>query len=243
MSDTAPLKTVPEAKELGQFSLADIAIRLPGSTAVLHRHRLDFCCGGKKTLADAAAEKNLDVAAIREELAALPLGAGSGQKAPTTAKELIDHIIVRYHEVHRQQFPELIRMAERVEKVHGERPDVPRGLAALLHSMQAEMEEHMQKEEQMLFPMMKSSDGTPVANGPIAAMRHEHDAQGLHVDKMAEITHNETPPEGACNTWRALYSGLAQLRHDMMEHIHLENNVLFPQFEPKEKRAAAQPVA
>jgi regulator of cell morphogenesis and NO signaling len=139
---------------------------------------------------------------------------------------LIDHILTRYHDVHREQLPELTRMARRVEQVHGERDACPRGLADLLNTMHQEMESHMQKEEQILFPMLLRGQGSQ-ARGPITVMRHEHDDHGAGLARLMILTDNIRPPEGACTTWRALYAGLSEFRNDLMEHIHLENNLLF----------------
>ena len=143
---------------------------------------------------------------------------------------LVDHIVSRYHEVHRAQLPELIRMARRVEAVHRDHPQVPAGLAAHLERMEEELCEHMAKEEGVLFPMIKAG-GHPMVRQPIAMMRHEHVDHGDHLARLAELTGEHTPPPGACNTWRALFAGTAQLSDDLIQHIHLENNVLFPAFE------------
>ena len=143
---------------------------------------------------------------------------------------LIDHILARYHEVHRAQLPELVRMARRVEAVHREHPDVPAGLADFLEQMEQELLSHMMKEEQVLFPMLKAG-GNPFVVQPIGMMRHEHVDHGVALEKLAALTDDATPPAEACNTWRALYAGIAQLNDDLINHIHLENNVLFPQFE------------
>ena len=144
--------------------------------------------------------------------------------------DLIDHIIARYHNVHRAQLPELIRMAHRVEAVHSTHPAVPAGLGDFLERMEQELSTHMHKEEAILFPMLKLG-GNPFVVQPIGMMRHEHLDHGIALEQLSAMTHNATPPEGACNTWRALYGGIAQLSDDLINHIHLENNLLFPQFE------------
>jgi regulator of cell morphogenesis and NO signaling len=116
--------------------------------------------------------------------------------------------------------------------VHRDNPDVPAGLGDLLEQMEAELLDHMGKEEMVLFPMLKSG-GSPFAGGPIAVMRMEHTGHGEQLAKLMALTNDATPPAGACTTWRALYAGISQLVADLMEHIHLENNRLFVQFEPK----------
>ncbi|CAH0130954.1 DUF542 domain-containing protein [Roseomonas sp. CECT 9278] len=202
--------------------LGDIAAALPGATAVFRRRKLDFCCGGAVLLADAVAPDALP--AIEAELAALAPGAPD---VPEETGALIDHIIARYHEVHRAQVPELIRLARRVEAVHRDHPDAPRGLADLLTRIEWEMGDHMQKEEQGLFPMLRVGHGPAMA---MELMRDEHDDHGARLRELEAITHGHEPPEDACNSWRALYAGTAQFAEDLTQHIHLENNVLFPRF-------------
>lgn len=211
----------------GQQAIGQIAVKLPGATAIFRKLKLDFCCGGQVSLSEACARKGLDTAAVIAELATLE----RNDAPPETpdAPSLIDHILVRYHAVHRAQLPELIRMARRVEAVHRDHLDVPYGLADHLETMEVELLEHMEKEEQVLFPAIEAR-----AQGlthPIAAMRDEHTGHGQHLERLAVLTHDHTPPDGACNTWRALYAGTAQLANDLISHIHLENNVLFPHVE------------
>jgi regulator of cell morphogenesis and NO signaling len=100
------------------------------------------------------------------------------------------------------------------------------GLADLLDAMLQELESHMQKEEQILFPILARGHGVR-AGGPIAVMRMEHDQHGDALQRLMDVTNGITLPRGACTTWRALYLGLGAFREDLMEHIHLENNVLF----------------
>lgn len=140
--------------------------------------------------------------------------------------ELIPHILDRFHKHHREQLPELIRLARRVEQVHGEHPQWPRGLANQLGTLQEELESHMQKEEQILFPLLARGLRAFVQM-PIQVMREEHDQHGQALERLAQCTRDFTPPPEACSTWQALYLGLKTLRADLMEHVHLENNILF----------------
>jgi len=209
-------------------AIGQIAVNLPGSTAVFRRLKLDFCCGGQISLKQAATDKGLDVTSVLTELAGL-------QRPMVTAtmtdpNVLVNHILSRYHEVHRQQLPELIRMARRVEAVHRDHPQVPQGLAELLETMEEELLSHMEKEETILFPML-TAGGSRFVTSPIDMMRTEHTDHGAMLGAVLDLTQDATPPDGACNTWRALYAGIAQLNDDLINHIHLENNVLFPQFE------------
>lgn len=208
-------------------SLGSIACDIPGATRVFHRHRLDFCCGGGKSLREATARKGLDADAVASELLALTACPGLGRDwRQASSAELIDHILHRFHDRHRIQLPELVRLARRVEHVHGDRPDCPVGLANHLDNMQRELDSHMMKEEQILFPLLRQ-DMHAGTGGPVSVMRVEHDQHGDALEVINTLTHNITPPDNACNTWRALYRGLEELREDLMQHIHLENNVLF----------------
>ncbi len=221
------LQTAPMPLRTDQ-QIGQIAVQLPGATAVFRRLKLDFCCGGQVSLSEAAAQKGLDPNAVLAELSALQRS--DAVPEATSPSALIDHILARYHDVHRAQLPELIRMARRVEAVHRDSPEVPAGLADLLEEMNEELQSHMLKEEQVLFPMLKAG-GHPMVGQPIGMMRAEHVDHGAALDKLHELTNDATPPQGACNTWRALYAGIGQLGDDLINHIHLENNVLFPQFE------------
>lgn len=205
-------------------TLADIASGLPGATAVFRGHRLDFCCGGQATLADAAERRGVPVAEIAAQLAALQPAAGA--EVPATPGELIRHIVQRYHETHRRELPELIRLAARVEAVHRGHPGVPAGLTEALKALWRELDLHMQKEERVLFPMIAA--GAPGVSQPVAVMRGEHDGHGERLREVEQLARGCEVPDGACPTWRALYAGVRKLVDDVMEHIHLENNRLFP---------------
>jgi regulator of cell morphogenesis and NO signaling len=216
-----------EPQSMASRSIGEIAACLPGATAVFRRHKLDFCCGGAESLEQAARHKGLDPAPIEAELASL---SPDPNTVPESAEDLIQLILDRYHQEHRREMPELRALAQRVEQVHADNPSVPKGLSDLLARMQGELESHMQKEEQILFPMMLAG-GNPMIVHPIGMMRHEHDSHGEELTALAKLTGDLTLPAGACNTWRALYAGLAKLADDLTEHIHIENNVLFPKFE------------
>ncbi|MNM49325.1 Iron-sulfur cluster repair protein YtfE [compost metagenome] len=215
------------SQTLLEHSLGQLACDIPGATRIFHSFNLDFCCGGQKTLREAALGKHLDPVLIAEALFKLQSsGASADDWRDASEAELITHILSRYHDRHRQQLPELIRLARRVEQVHGARSSCPNGLANHLEDMQQELEGHMLKEEQVLFPMLQQGMGRQ-ATPPIRVLRLEHDQHGEALEILLTLTNNIIPPQDACNTWRALYRGLAEFRDDLMQHIHLENNVLF----------------
>ena len=223
--------------ELWERTVGDIAATIPGATAVFRKYKIDFCCNGDLTLDSAAQRRGVDPDALERALEALGSGAaGTTASAEMSSDELIDHIQACYHEAHRRALPELIALSRKVEAVHREHPQVPAGLSDALRQMQSDLEEHMTKEEAILFPAMRQQ-----AKGkfdiPTAAFRHEHDDQGTRLRLLEILTDDFTAPEGACRSWQALYLGTARFAADLMEHIHLENNVLFPRFAATESPA------
>ncbi|MAD01819.1 iron-sulfur cluster repair di-iron protein [Pseudomonas abyssi] len=211
-----------------QRSMGDLAQDIPGATALFHQARLDFCCHGQRSLLAACELKGLDPATLAAALERLDGDGRPGRRdwRQVTASELIEHILQRYHARHREQLPELMRLARRVEQVHGTHEHCPLGLADLLGELLQELESHMLKEEQILFPLLRRGQ-TAMAGGPIAVMRFEHEQHGEALDEIARLTQDLQLPPNACNTWTALYRGLEQLMLDLNQHIHLENTILF----------------
>jgi regulator of cell morphogenesis and NO signaling len=119
-------------------------------------------------------------------------------------------------------------LADKVEKVHIDHDHCPKGLSSMLQEIYDDLQDHMLKEEQILFPLIKNGQGHN-AGMPIKVMRSEHDLHGENLNKLKDLAFNFSAPEGACGTWRALYSGLKQLELELKEHINLENNLLFIQ--------------
>jgi len=208
-------------------TLASLAIQIPAASRVFHRHRLDFCCGGQRSLESACLEKALDPLEVMAELEAESSQPEDKDWSTAPLAELVDEILVRFHEPLRAELPELLAMAKKVEAVHAAKAACPKGLAAHLTQILQNVELHLQKEEQILFPMIVAGSGAQ-AGGPVTVMEREHDEHGADLRRTRELTTDLVPPAEACTTWRALYLRLAQLERDLMDHIHLENNVLFP---------------
>lgn len=219
-------------------SLGQIATSVAGATAVFHHYKLDFCCGGQHSLRDALVKRQLptdDVVKALQALQQQPSEHVDWREVPV--KQLIEHILSRFHQRHREQLPELIRLARRVEGVHAQDPQCPTGLADHLSDMFQELESHMMKEEQILFPMLA---GGIYPAGPISVMEDEHLQHGDALEKLDQLTNNITLPADACNTWTALYVGLKELKEDLMQHILLENHILFVQPTSKAKHDGNQ---
>jgi regulator of cell morphogenesis and NO signaling len=207
-----------------------IAADFPIATRVFARHQIDFCCGGGRPIGEVCESKGLDAAMVLGELEAELAGDTSDTEswndAPLPA--LIEHIVSTYHRALDEELPRLEFMARKVLRVHGDKmPEVLPDLVSTLLSLKTELEEHMIKEEKDLFPMILKGEGS-AAIGPIGVMEDEHTSAGDALRHLRELTDDYTVPEGACNTWRALWMGLAELESAMHKHIHLENNILFP---------------
>jgi regulator of cell morphogenesis and NO signaling len=209
-------------------TLAELAVVHPGAARVFFHHRLDFCCGGRRPLSEACHERGLDPAAILQEIdAAAPLDTDLPRWDRASLPSLVDHVVTTYHARLRRDLPDLIAMAARVESRHGSKPECPTGLAAHLQEMHTSVLDHLQKEEQILFPMIVRGAGARAA-APVQVMEMEHEHHREDLLRLRALTDDLRPPAQACATWRALYAGLRQLEEELMEHIHLENNVLFP---------------
>jgi len=209
-----------------QQTLAELAVIHPAASRVFHRNRLDFCCHGQRPLAEAAAERGLDAAALVAEIEAEEAGAPAERWDAKPIPELIRFIVDHYHARLRAELPELVAMAERVETVHADKPSRPQGLAAHLREAHLAVLDHLAKEEQVLFPLILDGRGALTA-APVRVLEAEHDDHAATLQRTRELTADLVPPAEACTTWRALYLRLEQLEAELMEHIHLENNVLF----------------
>jgi regulator of cell morphogenesis and NO signaling len=209
------------------MSLGDLAAANPAATRVFLRHRLDFCCGGKRSLTDACVAAGLDPAAIVAELEEEARGDTTVHWDERSQHELADHIESHFHAGLRRDLPPLVEAARKVERVHAQKPDVPTGLAGVLAELLDDMERHMQKEETILFPMIRRGMQGEAVYMPIRVMESEHESQAEHLVSIRRLTRNLRLPAHACATWTALYRGLEALEADLLEHVHLENNILF----------------
>ena len=211
-------------------TLGHLATVYPAATAVFLRHGLDFSCGGGQTLRDACWIARLDPAAVLAAIA--PQGDSAAADAPRWDRrampELIEHIVVRYHEPLHRDLGGIVAAAHEVERVHRDAPMCPRGLAEHLEQVHADVKLHLAKEEQMLFPMLLAGDRGHNVHMPIRVMLEEHDDHDASLRRIRELTFDFALPAEAGGTWRGLYAALEQVEVDLVDHIHLENNVLFP---------------
>ena len=210
-----------------KITLGEIAVTLPGSTEIFRKHDLEFCCAGNKTLYESINGRDISADMVIKELKAIIKNPIFDNPAEYDLEKMIHHIVTNYHDKHRAFFPEIIRLAEKVESTHAKNPECPHGLAALLDQMRVELSEHMDKDDQILFPAIIKNIKAMIVH-PIDVMKEEHIAHGEQLERLRALTNGYTIPEGACTTWRALVNGVKSLSEELTEHISLENNALFP---------------
>ncbi|MBZ0112204.1 MAG: iron-sulfur cluster repair di-iron protein [Thermoanaerobaculia bacterium] len=222
----------------GESIVADIARLKPATVKVFQRQRIDFCCSGNRPLAEACAKANRDLGEVLSELAALDPSADEVDWNERPLVQLIDHIISRYHDRLRLDLPTLGELAKRVATRHGDANPALREVETVFQTLADELLTHMRKEEIVLFPMIEKLEtaathgsmgvAAPPIDGPIAAMEDDHREVGDLLAQLWKLTGGFEPPADACNSYRGLFSGLAELETDTHQHIHLENNILFP---------------
>lgn len=208
-------------------TVADLVRAAPAAVRVLQQHGIDFCCGGKRPLADACAERGLATADVLAEVAAACHVPTIDWQSLTPA-QLCAAIEARFHAPLPAELSRLLAMADRVLMVHGHKdPDRLEALRDTVAALQAELLPHLALEEEEVFAAIRAGATAQALQG-IQTLEQEHEAVGALLKQSRALTDDFTPPPGACGTWRALYQGLGELEVETHEHIHVENNVLFP---------------
>lgn len=222
--------------------VGELAAAQPASIRVFQRYGIDFCCGGKKPLSDVCAEHDLKFDELAGAIAGAELPRDERDWSVASLTELVNHIVTRYHDTLRVELPRLQAMAAKVNDVHGAKlPEVFPAIPHALNALAEELQSHMAKEEMILFPAVKELESAhaerrmPQTRFPLGALRmpmsvmeQEHENAGELLTALRRLSNEYQAPDWACNTFRGLYSGLADLERDMHVHIHLENNILFP---------------
>ena len=221
-----------------ESTVGQLVVDRPARARVFEKFGIDYCCGGKKPLAQACQDDGID---LQQVLSALDIAdtvpAPSERNwAEASLTDLADHIEQTHHAYMKEEMPRLVYLIDRVVRAHGAHHPELAQVQEVFAAFKAELDQHMIKEEQILFPICRQLDASAplpefhcgsVAN-PIRVMVSEHDNAGQALATMRSLTHDFTPPEGACNTYRAMLDSLAHLEADMHQHVHKENNILFP---------------
>lgn len=217
---------------------------------VFKKFGIDFCCGGKKTLKQACEENKLDILELQKELEQIE-NSDANQKEirfdEMELDELCTYIIEKHHRYVGKTIPVIFEYTQKVARVHGERNPELIEIADLFMKISHELNCHMMKEEKMLFPYISSmaiakreKNKAPMAqfgtvSNPIQVMEDDHEEVGKLMKKIEELSQNYTAPSNACTTYRISYESLKEFAEDLYQHIHLENNILFPKAEELEK--------
>lgn len=236
------VKIVKNSKENNQITVGEIVASDYRKAQVFKKYGLDFCCGGKKSLIDACNDKGIDVLQLDKELKMVD----NESKLPSQNYNdwdlgfLIDYIVNTHHKYVVKAIPEIFEIVQKVSKVHGnENPETKEVLNHFI-VVSDELNRHMMKEENVLFPYIKQLelsnkrdlklDPPPfgTVKNPVRMMEAEHDIAGDVLKEIQKLTNNYTPPENACNSFIVAYNKLREFEEDLHQHIHLENNILFP---------------
>ncbi len=215
-----------------QQPIGSIVARIPTAAAYFRTNKIDFCCGGHRPLGEVLAELGLDDQSIGNALdeleAAAQLTAGQTDFTAMDAADLADYIEVKHHSYLKQALPELSEIMTVVLKAHGaHHPDLFK-LHGLYSQLRADLEQHLVKEEVMLFPLIEADNAADQAEQDdlTRQIKAEHEAAGALLKTMRRLANDYVAPQDACPTYRRLLAGLVELEGDLFQHIHLENNIL-----------------
>ncbi len=224
--------------ELFSKTLAQIVNENHKAATIFEKYDLDFCCRGKRSLRTACEERDLPAETIAEELSL-----AFNQNEPgevdfnkLSMARLADYIVSVHHDYTRQELSQIFQYLQKVSSKHGDRHVELFKIFEKFSELKEEMEMHMQKEEQILFPIIKELENANEKNQqrtvsiqiPIAVMEDEHEHAGNLLKEIRNLSNNYTPPPDACTTYRLSFAALRAFEEDLHQHIHLENNILFP---------------
>lgn len=225
-----------------QTTVRDIAIEQPASIRVFEKFGIDYCCGGRKPLAEACRERALDPEAVLAAIAMVTESVPDAAPdwATATLGGLCRYMVVTHHEYVRAELPRLHQLAQKVVARHGNtHPELPQ-IQQKIAAVGEELLQHLAKEEMMLFPYITNLERNMATCGPrslgcfgtvrnpIGVMMAEHDSAGETLAEIRELSRDYTAPEGSCPTYRGFYQALSEFENDLHQHVHLENNILFP---------------
>jgi regulator of cell morphogenesis and NO signaling len=230
--------------ESTEKTVRELALEQPGAARVFEKFGIDYCCGGKQTLDQACRASKVPVA---EVLGALEAAHGSGESFANTGDwqkeplaDLIGHIKNKHHKYTREEIARLVPLFDKVCSVHGERHPELLQLRTTFQALARELTTHLMKEEMVLFPYVERMEESVIQNepilpspfgtvrNPVSMMEHEHDSAGEALRTLRAGSNGYAAPADACVSYQALYKALAEFEADLHEHIHLENNILFP---------------
>lgn len=216
--------------------VSDLVLEEPVRARIFERFGIDYCCGGRIPLAEACAKRGLDLTAVVQ---ALDESAEPGPEdidwRLVPVADLVDHIVGVHHTYLRLELPSLRQLVDKVATRHGDRHPELVEVQRVYEAISDELEQHMVKEERILFPAcvaLGRNEATTFPFGtvenPIAAMLHEHDVVAAGLERLSDLTGGYEPPVDACTSYRAMLGRLETFDTDTRRHVHEENNALFP---------------
>jgi regulator of cell morphogenesis and NO signaling len=231
-------------------TVREYALETPGATRVFEKLRIDYCCGGGRTLADACAAAGVEVAEVERLLRTADVSqSGASAEVPTgPLSGLIDYILEKHHTFTRDEMERITALAEKVATKHGENRPELLTVRKLFRRLCDDLRPHMFKEEMVLFPYIKqleqaAAEAKPAPFAPFGTVRNpvrmmmlEHDTAGEILRELRATSGDYSAPADGCMSYQALYRALEEFEADLHQHIHLENNVLFPRAAELEKR-------
>ena len=222
-------------------TVAEVVTNNIKTADVFKKHGIDFCCGGGISIKKACEKKNVSYEVLEQELSLINNPTSKAYNYDSWKLDfLVDHIENIHHSYVEENTGLVLQYAAKVAKVHGHHYTEVLEINKLFNEVAKELASHMKKEELILFPFIKQlvkadKEGVKAnqphfgtVNNPIAMMEEEHENAGDILKEIKKLSNNYTPPEGACNTFKALYAKLEEFEQDLHQHIHLENNILFP---------------
>lgn len=228
-------------QQVKERTIGEIVAEDYRAAGIFRQYGLDFCCGGGRTVEEACAKKGVDLESVMGDLSSLEMESNESHNYNSWSPDfLADYIVNNHHEFTRSKLPEIGAYAKKVAKVHGQSNESLIELAQEFTLMHADIMNHLDKEERILFPYIKKmveakKTGAELpepnfgeAANPITMMKEEHDDAGESMAKIRELSNDFNPPAEACTTYRILFQNLEDFEKDLHKHIHLENNILFP---------------
>lgn len=211
----------------------------PATSRIFEHHRIDYCCGGNRSLEEACRAEQVDLQSVLAELQEVLAGREHETEidfASLSLTEMCNSIESTHHDYLRRELPRLTELVDKVVRVHGDQHSWLSRLGESFHHLLNELMPHMMKEEQVLFPairVIEQSQSMPVfpfgsLDNPIHMMEHEHDEAGQALKEIRAASSDFALPDGGCNTFRAMLDALRELEYDLHRHIHKENSILFP---------------
>ena len=208
-------------------TVAELVLEQPSRSRVFEKLGLDYCCGGKRSLEEACERADVDVvAAVRALDSATVEPSPEPDWTHVSIARLCDHIVSVHHASLRAELPRLDTLLEKVVRAHGAEDPSLGEVRETFGAMRSELEAHMEDEEHRLFPLCRV--GGPYDPGELGRLEDDHAATGAALENLRSLTHGYDLDHARCNTHRAMLDGLRELELDLHEHIHEENNVLFP---------------